>query len=210
MPRPYSSRSACSSWLLRWPRCAPPAPSGGDLTGASAGRGLVTATLCSPVVLLPIYWMVATSFKTNREIRQDATLYPHAPTFDSYILLFKDKGFSNFLNQFLIVVTAASVVIAVTFGSLGAYAIARFRLRFGLERKIGLALLTLRIVPAVVILVPVYLLILQLKLIDTWAGLISGLHGLQHHFLRLDDGKLLPRDPGRSGGSRDGRWRSPG
>jgi len=54
----------------------------------------------------------------------------------------------------------------------GAYAIARFRLRFGLERKAGLALLTLRIVPAVVILVPVYLLILQLKLIDTWAGLI--------------------------------------
>ena len=35
-----------------------------------------------------------------------------------------------------------------------------------------MALLTLRIVPTVVILVPVYLLILQLKLIDTWAGLI--------------------------------------
>ena len=123
------------------------------------------------VVLLPIYWMVATSLKTNKEIRQDATLYPHAPTFNSYILLFKDKGFSSFLTN-SIVVTAASVVIAVALGSLGAYAIARFRLRFGLERKVGLALLTLRIVPAVVILVPVYLLILQLKLIDTWAGLI--------------------------------------
>ena len=133
-------------------------------------RGLVTGFVLA-VVLLPIYWMVATSLKTNREIRQDATLYPHAPTFDSYVLLFKDKGFSNFLTN-SIVVTAASVVIAVAFGALGAYAIARFRLRFGLERKVGLALLTLRIVPAVVILVPVYLLILQLKLIDTWAGLI--------------------------------------
>jgi multiple sugar transport system permease protein len=86
-------------------------------------------------------------------------------TFDSYILLFRDKGFSSFLTN-SIVVTAGSVVIAVAFGSLGAYSIARFRLRF------GLALLTLRIAPAVVILVPVYLLILQLKLIDTWAGLI--------------------------------------
>ena len=74
-------------------------------------------------VLLPIYWMVATSLKTNKEIRQDATLYPHAPTFNSYILLFKDKGFSSFLTN-SIVVTAASVVIAVAFGSLGAYAIA--------------------------------------------------------------------------------------
>ena len=150
-------------------RRAPSAPSGGDLKGRWV-RGLVTGFVLA-VVLLPIYWMVATSLKTNREIRQDATLYPHAPTFDSYVLLFKDKGFSSFLTN-SIVVTAASVVIAVAFGSLGAYAIARFRLRFGLERKVGLALLTLRIVPAVVILVPVYLLILQLKLIDTWTGLI--------------------------------------
>jgi multiple sugar transport system permease protein len=81
-------------------------------------RGLVTGFVVA-VVLLPIYWMVATSLKTNREIRQDATLYPHAPTFDSYVLLFKDKGFSNFLTN-SIVVTAASVVIAVAFGSLGA------------------------------------------------------------------------------------------
>jgi multiple sugar transport system permease protein len=130
-------------------------------------RELVTAVLLA-FVLMPIYWMAATSLKTNKEITQDATLFPHAPTFDSYILLFRDKGFSSFLTN-SIVVTAASVVIAVAFGSLGAYAIARFRLRFGLERKIGLALLTLRIVPAVVILVPVFL---QLKLIDTWAGLI--------------------------------------
>jgi multiple sugar transport system permease protein len=133
-------------------------------------RGLVTGFVLA-VVLLPIYWMAATSLKTNKEITQDATLYPHAPSFNSYVLLFKDKGFSAFLTNSM-VVTAASVVIAVAFGSLGAYAIARFRLRFGLERKVGLALLTLRIVPAVVILVPVYLLILQLKLIDTWAGLI--------------------------------------
>ena len=71
-------------------------------------RGLVTGFVLA-VVLLPIYWMVATSLKTNREIRQGATLYPHAPSFDSYVLLFKDKGFSSFLTN-SIVVTAASVV----------------------------------------------------------------------------------------------------
>ena len=133
-------------------------------------RGLVTAVVLA-VVLLPIYWMVTTSLKTNKEITQDATLYPHAPTFDSYILLFTEKGFSSFLTN-SIVVTAASVVIAVAFGSLGAYAIARFHLKYRLERKIGLSLLTLRIVPPVVILIPVYLLMLQLKLLDSWLGLI--------------------------------------
>ena len=63
-------------------------------------RRLVTALVLA-VVLLPIYWMVATSLKTNKEIRQDATLYPHAPTFNSYILLFKDKMVSLVAELFV-------------------------------------------------------------------------------------------------------------
>jgi multiple sugar transport system permease protein len=123
------------------------------------------------IVLLPIYWMAAASLKSNKEITQDATLYPHAPSLDNYIRLFSQKEFGDYLTN-SIVVTAASVALALAAGSLGAYAITRFRLRFRLERKVGLALLTLRIVPPVVILIPVYLLMLELKLLDTWLGLI--------------------------------------
>ena len=43
-----------------------------------------------------------------------------------------------------------------------------FRLPFELERKVGVGLLTLRIVPPVVILIPVYLLMLRLHLLNTW------------------------------------------
>jgi len=133
-------------------------------------RSFVVALVLT-IVLLPIYWMIAASLKANKEITQDATLYPHAASFDSYIRLFTEKGFgANLVNS--LGVTVASVAIALVVGSLAAYAIARFRLPFGLERKVGLALLTMRIVPTVVILVPVYLLILQLKLLDTWLGLI--------------------------------------
>ncbi|WP_395017337.1 carbohydrate ABC transporter permease [Dongia sp.] len=123
------------------------------------------------VVLLPIYWMVAASFKSNPEITQDATLYPHVWTLDNYIRLFSEKEFGNYLTNSL-VATVVSVVLALIVGSLGAYAIARFHLKYRLERKIGLSLLTLRIVPPVVILIPVYLLMLSLKLLDTWLGLI--------------------------------------
>jgi multiple sugar transport system permease protein len=123
------------------------------------------------IVLLPIYWMAAASLKSNKEITQDATLYPHAPNFDNYIRLLSQKQFDAFLMN-SIVVTAVSVFLALVLGSLAAYAIARFRLRFRLERVVGLSLLTLRIVPAVVILIPVYLLMLQLRLLDTWLGLI--------------------------------------
>ncbi len=112
------------------------------------------------IILLPIYWMVAASFKSNPEITQDATLYPHVWTFDNYIRLFSEKEFGNYLVNSL-VATVVSVVLALIAGSLGAYAIARFHLKYRLERKIGLSLLTLRIVPPVVILIPVYLLMLN-------------------------------------------------
>ncbi len=133
-------------------------------------RGVVVAALLA-VVLVPVYWMVAASLKSNKEITQDATLYPHQPSFDNYRRLFSQKQFGAYLSNSL-VVTSASVAFALAAGSLGGYAIARFRLRFGLERWVGLSLLTLRIVPPVVILIPVYLFMLQLDLLDSWLGLI--------------------------------------
>src|SRR3954452_17483471 len=133
-------------------------------------RAVVTILVLG-IVLLPIYWMVSTSLKPNREITQDGTLYPHAPSFDNYAHLFSQKQFGSFLLN-SVAVTAVSVFLALVAGSLRAYAISRFRLRFGLERWIGLSLLTLRIVPPVVILIPIYLLMLKLSLLDTWLGLI--------------------------------------
>lgn len=133
-------------------------------------RGIVTVAVLV-VVSAPIYWMVAASLKSNKEITQEATLYPHAPSFENYIRLFSEKQFGNFLAN-SIVVTSASVLLALVAGTLGAYAIARFQMRFKLERYVGLSLLTLRIVPPVVILIPVYLLMLRLHLLDTWLGLI--------------------------------------
>jgi len=139
------------------------------VTGRVARAAVMALVL--GIVLLPIYWMVAASLKPNQEITQDGTLYPHAPTFDNYRHLFSQKQFGDYLTNSL-AVTAASVALALIAGSLGAYAIARFRLRFRLERMVGLSLLTLRIVPPVVILIPVYLLMLSLDLLDTWLGLI--------------------------------------
>jgi multiple sugar transport system permease protein len=136
----------------------------------SLARATVIALLLV-IVLLPIYWMVAASFKSNQEITQDATLYPHVWTVANYVHLFSEKEFAAFLTNSL-VVTVVSVTLALVAGSLGAYAIARFHLKYRLERKIGLSLLTLRIVPPVVILIPVYLLMLDLHLLDTWLGLI--------------------------------------
>ncbi|MBX5180011.1 carbohydrate ABC transporter permease [Rhizobium lentis] len=134
-----------------------------------ARASMVTVILL--IVLAPLYWLMAASFKSNQEITQGRTLYPHAPTFDNYIRLFQQKEFASYLTNSL-VVTISSVTIALVLGTLGAYAIARFRLPFMLERKAVFFLLTMRIVPPVVILIPVFLLMLKLNLLDSWLGLI--------------------------------------
>jgi multiple sugar transport system permease protein len=123
------------------------------------------------VALVPLAWMAQTSFKPNREITQEGTLYPHEPTLANYERLFGERNFGSFLVN-SIGITAASVLVSLVLGSLAAYAIARFELWHRLERRIGLGLLVVRIVPPIVVVVPVYLLMLELRLLDTWLGLI--------------------------------------
>ena len=59
------------------------------MNAARIGRGVVIAVILA-IVALPIYWMVAASLKSNKEITQDATLYPHVWTFDNYLRLFSE------------------------------------------------------------------------------------------------------------------------
>ena len=137
-------------------------------TNVLRGAGMLAILF---VVLTPLYWLIATSLKTNKEITKEGTLYPHAPTIANYIGLFSQKAFGAYLLN-SVVVTAVSVSIALALGTVGAYAIARFTLPLRLEKRLGLLLLVLRIVPPVIILVPIYLLMLRFGLLDTWLGLI--------------------------------------
>lgn len=136
-------------------------------------RALGTATLLLVVViaLVPIAWMVATSFKSNAEITQEGTLWPADWTLANYDRLFDERFFGEYLRNTLIV-TAASVLVSLVIGSLAAYSLARFRLGRGLERRLGFAILAVRILPSIVIVVPVFLLALRFGLINSRLGLI--------------------------------------
>ena len=55
------------------------------------GRRLIMA-LFLIFLLLPIYWLVNMSFKTNAEIVSTMTLWPHAPTLQHYKRIFTDES----------------------------------------------------------------------------------------------------------------------
>jgi multiple sugar transport system permease protein len=129
----------------------------------------VAAAIAFAVV--PLLWMASTSLKSNREITQDGTLVPHSFTFANYVSLFDGRAFGSYLTN-SVVVTAASVGVALLLGTHAAYAVARFRLWLGMERYVGLALLVTRIVPPIVIIIPVFLLAQGFGVLNTKLGLI--------------------------------------
>ena len=71
-------------------------------------------------LLLPIYWLVNMSFKTNGEIVSTMTLWPREPTIHNYMVIFTDESwYSGYINSIKYVVintvsgmtvTAVSVV----------------------------------------------------------------------------------------------------
>jgi len=119
----------------------------------------------------PLAWMVLTSLKTNREITQDATLLPESLTSANYVSLFSGREFGSYLTN-SIVVTAASVAIALVLGTQAAYVLARFRLRAGMHRYVGFSLLMVRLLPPVVIIIPIFLVARQFGLLNTQLSLI--------------------------------------
>jgi multiple sugar transport system permease protein len=133
--------------------------------------GSSALALVCVVVLVPIAYMVGTSFKSNAEITQQLHLWPHVWTVDNYRRLFRDSFFGQYLRNSL-VVCSLSVLCSLVCGSLAAYSLARFRLVAGLERRLGFAILTVRILPPVVIVVPLFLVALKLGLLNSWLGLI--------------------------------------
>jgi multiple sugar transport system permease protein len=138
------------------------------IRGLAWAAGVVVAIVFA---LTPLVWMVLTSVKSNREITQDATLVPHALTIENYISLFSGRAFGSYLTN-SVIVTAASVAIALVLGTQAAYALARFRLWARLDRYLGFGLLMVRLLPPIAIVIPLFLVAQQLGLLNTLAGLI--------------------------------------
>jgi multiple sugar transport system permease protein len=140
--------------------------------GRLGGIAWAAAALAAIVfAVIPLVWMVLTSLKSNREITQDSSLFPEVLTPENYVSLFSGREFGAYLTN-SIIVTAASVAIALALGTMAAYALARFRLRAGMHRYVGFSLLVVRLLPPVVIIIPIFLVAQQLGLLNTRLSLI--------------------------------------
>ncbi|MGP1396811.1 MAG: carbohydrate ABC transporter permease [Inquilinaceae bacterium] len=114
--------------------------------------------------MLPIYWMVNMSLKTNAEIVGGLTLIPTNPTLQNYITIFTDPTwYSGYLNSIAYVVM--NTVISLTVALPAAYAFSRYQ--FLGDKHLFFWLLTNRMAPPAVFLLPFFQLYSSIGLFDT-------------------------------------------
>ncbi|OIP97454.1 MAG: sugar ABC transporter permease [Syntrophobacteraceae bacterium CG2_30_61_12] len=116
------------------------------------------------LLLLPIYWMLNMSLRANADILSSFALYPSDPTIANYLKIFTEESwYSGYLNS-IIYVTLNTVISLVT-ALPAAYAFSRFQ--FIGDKHVFFWLLTNRMAPAAVFLLPFFQLYSTFGLIDT-------------------------------------------
>lgn len=122
------------------------------------------------IVMLPVYWIVITSLKTqNNYFATNPLVPPSSPTLDNYRMVFKADFVQYFVNS--AIVTIGATVPAVLISFMASYAIIRDNHRIFLRTTNGLFLMGLAI-PLQAVIIPIYLLIIKLKLYDTLLAMI--------------------------------------
>ncbi|WP_246742527.1 carbohydrate ABC transporter permease [Microvirga splendida] len=130
------------------------------------GRAIVMG-LYLLFLMLPIYWLVNMSLKTNAEITSGLTLWPQDLTFDNYRTIFTDESwYSGYINSLTYVLI--NTVLSISFALPAAYAFSRYR--FLGDKHLFFWLLTNRMAPPAVFALPFFNLYSAVGLFDTpWA-----------------------------------------
>ena len=138
------------------------------VSGAKRARKInlkwLVPTLYIIFLLLPIYWLVNMSFKTNQEILSTFTLFPDNPTLANYAVILTDPSWYNgYINSMIYVVLNTIITISVALPA--AYAFSRYR--FLGDKHLFFWLLTNRMAPPAVFALPFFQLYSAFGLIDT-------------------------------------------
>jgi len=115
-------------------------------------------------LLLPLYWMLKMSLQPNSEIVGSFTLFPATITFDNYIKIFTDASwYTGYLNSIYYV--GLNTIISLLVALPAAYAFSRYR--FMGDKHLFFWLLTNRMAPPAVFLLPFFQLYQSVGLFDT-------------------------------------------
>lgn len=152
------------------------------------GLWMVVTAILAFMTLFPLLWMVSIAFKPAAE-SFSSNLIPQAPTLDNFIYVLTGVPFIRYMaNSFL--VSATVTIVALFFHTMAGYALAR--LRFPGREVMFLAIFSTFLVSLPVIIVPLFVIVKAMGMLNSYAGLIIpaifnafGIFLLRQYYLSL-------------------------
>jgi multiple sugar transport system permease protein len=120
------------------------------------------------IIVFPIAWIITTAFKLPRDVYDLSIVFP--PTVNNFAIAFAAPW--NLGHKLLnsVIVSGVTVAIAVPIATLAAYSFSRFD--FFMKRGLFLMVLATQFIPAVVIILPFFLMFRDIALLDSRTGLV--------------------------------------
>ncbi len=118
--------------------------------------------------IFPIFWVISTSLKTRVQTFSIPPVWIFKPTLQSYKTIFSEILFSHYLINSTII-AILNTILVVFIGSLAAYSIARFKTG---GTNLSFWILSIRMVPPIVVTVPLFIAFDKLRMIDNHLTLI--------------------------------------
>ena len=124
------------------------------------------------IVVFPLLYLVITSLRPQNEFLSDINIFPKSITFEHYYHVFGNQNaFKYTLNSLSI--TSIVTILSIIFGSMAGYALARSKIKKKFVLTLILFFIFIRFYPRIAVVVPWFLIIRDLNLLDTiWAVII--------------------------------------
>ena len=135
-------------------------------------RRILTVLALIPILawtLFPLYWILAASFKTELSLYAKPPQWLFSPILENYKRVLFNIPFFQYLGNSLLIAMGTTIG-SLVLGTLAAYGFSRVKFR-GSEALRFLILVT-RMVPRMTLVVPYYLLMMKIGMLDTYTGLV--------------------------------------
>lgn len=125
--------------------------------------------LLAATIIYPLFFVVATSLRSNVDYKRDPFGLPTEWTFDNYITLWNEYGVGRaFSNSLFVSLSAVSLILVLA--TFAGYALAKLPV-FGSKYFTG-TFVSVMLIPGPVLIIPIYLVLARLGIVGDFAGLI--------------------------------------
>lgn len=134
----------------------------------------VVLALATVWMLVPFLWALSNAFKPESLLFEPGAAVPflhYQPTLEHWhFALYRQSILKGLFNSLTVSIGTTAVVLVI--GTMAGYALARYRFSFVKNKDLTIFFLSQRVLPPVVVLIPFFIILMRINLVDTRIGLV--------------------------------------